>query len=190
MQASESCDAASGKDAFVTIVNSLFDALGRKRLPPLGMRAWRLALRELTEQQLLYAMNQYMMYRSNEWPTPSMLLELSGVQLSDDVQAAEAWNAARSAVSLVGSYASPEFSDPIISRVIHHFGGWVQFCELNPAEMTRFTRPQFVKIYKSYLAQRGSGHAVEMKNLCQTKEYIRVDAGYAQPIRFTGVHQQ
>lgn len=72
-----------------------------------------------------------------------------------------AWDEAIRAISRVGSYESPDFSDPLIRSCIDRMGGWPNFCAMSDDWTDEdgtfhkgdkeFKRLQFVERYQSYL---------------------------------------
>jgi hypothetical protein len=81
--------------------------------------------------------------------------EIREASLDGDVPietlAALAWETAAKAIHDVGPYESPSFADPIITRIIIAWGGWIDFGNW-PAEQTRWKRKEFMDLYKAYAA--------------------------------------
>ena len=89
-------------------------------------------------------------------PSPAELRELCNAhEYTDDEKAVLAFGAVERAVSVVGSYGSPDFDDPRINAAIRLCGGWVRICGLAESEFDKWFRADFVKAYK---AARDPGH--------------------------------
>jgi hypothetical protein len=79
---------------------------------------------------------------------------VAGAGQSLETRAALAWDVALKAMHDHGSYQSPSFADPIISRIIIAWGGWIEFGNWQ-AEETKWKRKEFIELYRAYSAQPG-----------------------------------
>lgn len=70
-----------------------------------------------------------------------------GIQEPD---ASRAWEAAKDAISRVGSYRTPKFDDPICEKAVQRFG-WKELCQ-TPVDSMGVARAQFMKMYESIAA--------------------------------------
>ena len=73
----------------------------------------------------------------------------NGVPL--ETRAALAWDMALSAIHDHGPYQSPKFPDPIITRIVIAWGGWIDFGNW-PAEESKWKRKEFMQLYAAYAA--------------------------------------
>ncbi len=79
-------------------------------------------------------------------PSPAEILdEISG---GADNQAIEAWEQLQEAVRRAGAYASPEFDDAKIVRIVEAMGGWQQVCSWPVSEL-HFRRKEFLAAHRS-----------------------------------------
>lgn len=153
------------RSVFAEMLNGLWVACGRREYPDKTvLRVWYFCLHDLTEAQFAHGIMRYLTERSSEFLTVQIIRELSGVQQQSEVAAIDAWDAAIHAVRLVGSYQIPEFSDPVISRVIESVGGWVWFCGQSPEELRKFVRARFLKTYDAF-AKSGTKEPVRLLSL-------------------------
>lgn len=152
------------------MLDGLYDALGYKKLESDGMRIWYMALCDLTEEQLAFAIGQYVVGAAQQRLSPMVIRELSGVQQSREAEAVKAWSEALRAISTVGAYASPVFSSAAIAETIRHLGGWVWFCDQAPDELRRWTRQHFLKTFASL--QRLDCKNEPLKNLCDASNAL------------------
>ena len=159
--------AVNGMDraVFAEMLNGLWVACGRREYPDKTvLRVWYFCLHDLTESQFAHGIMRYLTERSSEFLTVQIIRELSGVQQQAEVAAIEAWDAAINAVRIAGSYQSPSFSDPVISRVIESVGGWVWFCGRSPEDLRKFVRARFLKTYDAF-AKSGAKEPVKLLSL-------------------------
>lgn len=66
-----------------------------------------------------------------------------------ETRAALAWDTAVRAIHEHGPYQSPQFPDPIITRIVIAWGGWIDFGNW-PAEETKWKRKEFMQLYAAY----------------------------------------
>jgi hypothetical protein len=66
-----------------------------------------------------------------------------------ETRAALAWDKAIKAIHDFGPYQSPAFDDPLITRIIIAWGGWIDFGAW-PAEETKWKRKEFIQLYSAY----------------------------------------
>jgi len=63
-----------------------------------------------------------------------------------------AWSKVRKSISVVGSYQTVVFDDPIIHRVIQDMGGWIRICGLNEKDIS-YTGHEFKNRYQAFKNQ-------------------------------------
>lgn len=183
--------AVDGMDraTFAEMLNGLWVGCGRREYPDKTvLRVWYFCLHDLTESQFAHGIMRYLTERSSEFLTVQIIRELSGVQQQAEVAAIEAWDAAINAVRIAGSYQSPSFSDPVISRVIESVGGWVWFCGQSPEDLRKFVRARFLKTYDAF-AKSGTREPVKLLSLIDMtggrSEVVKI--GHAKHQRLTGI---
>ena len=155
------------RTTFMHLMEGLWELTGRRtKMSTVQLNGWYIALSDLTEEHLGFAIREYLTTRSSEYLTPQLIRELSGIQTNRDAAAINAYDEAVAAIAKYGSYATPRFSDPAIPIVIRHFGGWVAFCGKPSAELQQFVRPQFLKTYNA-MNNATSGLVPRMTNLCE-----------------------
>lgn len=79
------------------------------------------------------------------FPKPAELIEL--MNGDEDAAADDAWLVLNKAIDEHGSYRSVIFSDGFLNRTVESFG-WRTLCECDTESFDKFTRPQFVSVYK------------------------------------------
>lgn len=103
--------------------------------------------------------------------------ELRALAVGDDEQATErAWMACRTAMRVVGSYASLVVMDPALGETITAmFGSWPAACaaELSP-EMWAAKRKEFSRVYRT-LVNRGLVGARYLAGICEQQNSGRPD---------------
>ena len=136
--------------AFVELLNGLWLGMGRNKEPDAATRkVWYYCLHDLTEQQMATGVRRYLTERSSEFVNVQLIRELSGIQSTTAAASLEGWTLAVEAIRIVGGYARPSFSDPLVSQTIASLGGWVEFCDTEPETLRNFTRARFLKTYEA-----------------------------------------
>ena len=138
------------QQTFGELLFHLYAMTGRKEMPgPRVVRGWYIALRDLDEAAFMRGIDRYIREKSRDYLSPQLIIELSGVQATSEAAALEAWTLAVEAIRIVGGYARPSFSDPLVSQTIASLGGWVAFCDTEPETLRNFTRARFLKTYEA-----------------------------------------
>jgi hypothetical protein len=178
------------KDVFTELLNGLWEGCGRTAKPnETTLRVWYFCLHDLTEQQLAHAIMKYLTERSSDFLSIQLIRELSGIQEAAVTAGLTAWSVAVKTVATVGSYAAPEFDDPVLSRTIESLGGWIWFCDQNPAVLRDFVRARFMKTYDSFTRSSVAQPArliglIEQSGGARNAVRIRMRDGSTEDTRF------
>ena len=88
-------------------------------------------------------------------------------QLALTSRAYEAFEEALSMMRKVGSYRTPEFTDPLIPVVLkNRFGGWIRFGQI---EVNDWTRKAFVEEYRA-LSEVEDRPQIELKGIHKSRQ--------------------
>lgn len=109
-------------------------------------------------------------------PVPADLREMSGAQ-TVAAGALVAWEEVRKAIRRHGAYESVDFG-PLVNAVVRNMGGWVSLCGLETAELDKWTRKEFERIYATVAAQ-GPVHEERGKYLTGIHEATNGANGFA-----------
>jgi hypothetical protein len=140
------------------LIAMLGRAFNREVDEPL-LLAYRMALQDLTLPQFEAAAGRALA-ECGSMPTPRDMRVIAGVDFRSETRASLAFDVLTRQVSLVGSYRSICFDDPILNATLNSLGGWVAVCETRESEWDSFFRQRFLKAYAAnYEARRGTMHA-------------------------------
>lgn len=98
--------------------------------------------KNLNQDQFVYALNEIMKNWKPEYgvkfPYPADFINIS--KGTSEERASLAWEAVLKAISKHGAYASIDFGDQTIHRVIKLFGGWPEVCKCETEKLHFFER--------------------------------------------------
>lgn len=133
----------------------LIAGVGRA-MPPAMVDAWRVALADLSADQLQGAIVRCLReYKFSGFPPVGQIREWAGVGeggLRIEDRAALAWDRVLEAIRNVGAYRSVNFDDPAINATIRTLGGWQDLCDAKSDELRQFIRPRFLESYRAHVA--------------------------------------
>lgn len=163
------------------LVTMLAEATGRK-LSAEGLMAYEIALSDVPLPALNQAAIQ-LLRTAKFMPSPAEILESSGVasgHIATKDKPTLAWCDVRRAISRVGGYDSPNFSDPIINATIREMGGWVLLCDSTIEELV-WREKDFLRMYSALSACSMSGERTErLAGICERENGSAVSASIAE----------
>lgn len=151
-------------DEFEETIAVLIAGVGR-RMEPKMVDAWRVALSDLSVEQLQAAIVKCLReYKFAGFPPVGQIREWAGAGeggLRIEDRAALAWDRVLEAIRNVGAYRSVNFDDPAINATIRTLGGWQTLCDAKADELRQFIRPRFLESYRANAAFGVSEAAAE-----------------------------
>ena len=112
-------------DLFAELLGGVFELYGREA-SPFAMQVWWEALRPFDFSAIRMAFSRHVQNPDVGQfpPKPADVLRMLGGTTQD--KALQAWAKVDKAVRHVGTYQTVVFDDPLIHRVLHDMGGWVE----------------------------------------------------------------
>lgn len=136
------------KPPFLKLLEGVYDFYARE-LSPFSISVWWEAMRPFSLAAVSGAFNRHCVNPDNGQycPKPADIVKLIGGTNQD--QAMLAWVKVDKSVRSVGIYQSVVFDDPVIHRVIHDMGGWIELCGKKETEWP-FVQKEFENRYRGY----------------------------------------
>lgn len=109
---------------------------------------------------------------TSKWfPTVAELREAAADIASPDhrMTAMEAWGEVARQIRLVGSYGKPEFSNPMVRRLVDDMG-WLNLCH---SDMPGADRARFIEAYKALVA-RERRETMELPQVVEARRRFRL----------------
>jgi len=135
------------KRASAVAVGVLAEAFGRK-VSEKTLQAYEWGLDGLTVQQIQRAAARAIR-ECKFFPVPAELRELAG-EGNAESRALTAWEEFSRAVTRIGAYRNPDFSNSTINATVRSLGGWEYVCSLTIEEFDKWLRKDFLKTYEAY----------------------------------------
>lgn len=135
-------------DAFTRLIADVH-AFYRAPCSDFAIRVWWEAMKPYDLAAVQDAMNRHCVNPDTGQflPKPADVVKMLGGTSQD--AALTAWSEVDRAVRIVGNYRSVVFADPVIHRVLHDMGGWIQLGTKTNEEWP-FLRNEFVNRYRGY----------------------------------------
>ena len=154
----------SGK--FATLIGNVY-AFYRQDHSEFAINVWWQAMKPYDFSAVADALNRHCVNPDSGqfMPKPADVVKMLGGSTQDS--ALSAWSKVDRAVRQVGTYETVVFDDPIVHRVLHDMGGWIQLGTKTEDEWP-FLRNEFVNRYRGY----------RMRN--ETPEYPKTLIGMAE----------
>lgn len=127
---------------FTGTIVMLSETFGRPLLDG-GLEGYRLALRDLTDDQLARAVGRALR-ESKFMPSPSELRDLAGA--GTKANALVAWDAVRAAMRKYGYTTSVDLG-PLVNAVVRNMGGWRRLDDMATAELDVWGKKEFERVY-------------------------------------------
>lgn len=133
---------------FATLIGNVY-AFYRQDHSEFAINVWWQAMKPYDFAAVADALNRHCVNPDSGqfMPKPADVVKMLGGSTQDS--ALSAWSKVDRAVRQVGSYETVVFDDPIVHRVLHDMGGWIQLGTKTEDEWP-FLRNEFVNRYRGY----------------------------------------
>jgi hypothetical protein len=121
-----------------------------KTLSPNDLEIYWSLLQKYELDSINHALNLHMVNPKNGQFMPKPADIIRYIEKDNDLKALYAWDKVTSAVTIVGSYESIKFDDPLIHIIINQMGGWITRCHVNEKQLP-FVGNEFQRRYGAYL---------------------------------------
>ena len=130
---------------------------------------WCELLKDMDGQLLRAAALQHV--ATSKWfPTVAELREAAAdIVNPNHMTAMEAWGEVARQIMAIGSYGRPQFSNPVIDRIVSDMG-WTNLCM---SEMPGADRARFIEAYKA-LALREKRETMELPQVAEIRQKMRL----------------
>lgn len=137
------------RETFMASLALISTAFDRKISEPLIEGYW-IALRDLTDEELAVATKRALS-ECTFMPVPAELLGLAGRARSLDADAAQAWQAVRSAIDKHDYLVATIDFGQLVNAVIRNLGGWDTLCRASLSELDNpgWLRKRFDELYRT-----------------------------------------
>jgi hypothetical protein len=144
----------SDKPEFLKLLMAMAE-LFQRNLSESAIEMYFQALRDYDIRQIQNAAGVILKTKTfHKFPLPGEFIEVIEPQFDPEVRATQVLEIVFDAMESYGAYATVQFDDPVIHKVIEYLGGWAMFVngrrECKTDTQDRFWRMEFTKAYRHF----------------------------------------